>query len=132
MLNDNEGAEADVPLLTAKRLDYERLVDNKHVRYYLEVCYTPPPRALSSPADPRIHCLSQLLCILNPPPHTLHATLQHHGDRELYFSLTVPELVPGGITIHRVIAVTDSAFYKFSQTVCLTPPPRLHPSRYPF
>eukprot|EP01063_Lacrimia_lanifica_P020236 TRINITY_DN27566_c0_g1_i1.p1 TRINITY_DN27566_c0_g1~~TRINITY_DN27566_c0_g1_i1.p1 ORF type:complete len:825 (+),score=210.54 TRINITY_DN27566_c0_g1_i1:39-2513(+) len=46
--------------------------------------------------------------------------LEEQGDRELHYSLQLPELLPGGITISRVIALTEHSFYKFSQSALTT------------
>ena len=72
----NEGSEADVPLLAAKKLDFEKVVTVRCLREYIE----------------------------------------KQGDSTLYYSLCIPEVAPGGISISRIIAVTENNFYKFPKT----------------
>eukprot|EP01062_Namystynia_karyoxenos_P023844 TRINITY_DN1924_c0_g1_i1.p1 TRINITY_DN1924_c0_g1~~TRINITY_DN1924_c0_g1_i1.p1 ORF type:complete len:696 (+),score=274.58 TRINITY_DN1924_c0_g1_i1:100-2187(+) len=43
-----------------------------------------------------------------------------HGDKTVYFSIRVPEVVPGGKPVERIFLITDKALYKIPQTAVET------------
>ena len=46
--------------------------------------------------------------------------IEGHGDAVVYFSAILREIVPGGITVNRIVIVTDAAVYKIPQTASET------------